>query len=108
MKTVDELMSEAETYRNLLEQAHAWLTDLKVRIDELEEKCDSYAAYVRTQDQEIIRLKQLMAEQKVTSVGARTDVANETETENDQLRQRLSDLNEYLNQTRRDGAQFYL
>ena len=41
MKTVDELMSEAETYRNLLEQARAWLTDLKARIDELEEKCDA-------------------------------------------------------------------
>ena len=108
MKTVDELMSEAETYRNLLEQARAWLTDLKARIDELEEKCDSYAAYVRTQDQEIIRLQQLIAELKDTSVGDRKDVANETETENARLRQRLSDLNEYLNRTRRDGAQFYL
>ena len=111
MKRDEELISESENHRELLEQARSWLVSFKARIDELEKKCDSYAAYVQTQDEQISKLKaQLYQNQLDFGKNAEVQGADlsQAEIENTKLRQRLSDLNEYLRITRRDGAKFYL
>ena len=111
MKTIEELTADCETYRELLEKARAWLSNFKERIEELEKNCDSYAAYIKSQDEEIAQLERRLAQQdEVSTIGSVIPVADLTEVqiENEQLRQRLVDLNEYLETTRRDGVQFYL
>ena len=111
MKRDEELISESENHRELLEQARSWLVSFKARIDELEKKCDAYAAYVQTQDEQISKLQeQLYQNQLDFGENAKVQDADlpQAEIENIKLRQRLSDLNEYLRITRRDGAKFYL
>tara|TARA_B100000676_G_scaffold312715_1_gene388464 strand:+ start:538 stop:873 length:336 start_codon:yes stop_codon:yes gene_type:complete len=111
MKTVEELRSESENYRKLLEQARSWLENFKARIDELEEKCDSYASCVQAQDEQILRLQKQVCQMHSES-GEIASVQDadlpQVEIENRRLRQRLSDLNEYLKTTRCDGMKFYL
>ena len=111
MKRDEELISESENHRELLEQARSWLVSFKARIDELEKKCDAYAAYVQTQDEQISKLQEQLY-QKQLDFGKNAEVQDadlsQAEIENTKLRQRLTDLNEYLRITRRDGAKFYL
>ena len=111
MKTVEELRSESENYRELLEQARSWLENFKARIDELEKKCDAYAAYVQAQDEQILKLQKQL-NQRHSDLGEVAPVQDvdlpQAGIENTRLRQRLSDLNEYLKITRCDGVKFYL
>ena len=111
MKRDEELISESENHRELLEQARSWLVSFKARIDELEKKCDSYAAYVQTQDEQISKLKAQLYQNQL-DFGKNVEVQDadlpQAEIENTKLRQRLSAINEYLRITRRDGAKFYL
>ena len=110
-KTVEELRQQCSAYAQLLEKVQGLLLEAQAQISTLEKECDRYGLHISRQDEEITRLRRAYpsAGSKAPSGEAKQspEIA-ELAAENNRLRQRLSDLNEYLEITRADGKQFYL
>ena len=110
-KTVEELREQCSAYAQLLEKVQGLLLEAQAQISALEKECDRYGLLVSRQDEEITRLRRDCTSAGITaSPGEEKHSPEITElaAENDRLRQRLSDLYEYLEITRADGKKLYL
>ena len=110
-KTVEELRQQCSAYAQLLEKVQGLLLEAQAQISTLEKECDRYGLHVSRQDEEITRLRRDCPSAGSTALSGKSKQSSESTelaAENDLLRQRLSDLDEYLKITRADGKKLYL
>ncbi len=108
-QSVDKQHLEAADFVELLSQSQTMLAEARAQVEALELKYAMQSEYIHRLDQEISRLTA-----RVQEAAARSeDIASETraqdlEMENERLRNRLSDVEDYLKVTRGENSPFYL